>query len=139
MLRGNRCLLGLDGIRNNVDGDSAWVTSEKVRTAALHKEYNYSSINDDMPFVGRLWSACKESHVTLESNEYYTPDGIAMIGCDDKFYTLTDAATKFGLEVNSTVSTLPNVTTILDWAESATREEASSSSKFLSFDDTSSS
>ena len=92
-----------------------------------------------MPFVGRLWSACKESHVTLESNEYYTPDGIAMIGCDDKFYTLTDAATKFGLEVNSTVSTLPNVTTILDWAESATREEASSSSKFLSFDDTSSS
>ena len=59
--------------------------------------------------------------MTLVSNEHYTPDGIAMIGCNgNDFYNLKDMATKFGLEVNSTSARLPDVETILDWARSTT-------------------
>jgi len=132
VLRGNRCLLGLGSGNDNVDGSNTNIAKETMEAAALLEEYGHSSIDDEPPFVGRLWGGCEDSHVTLESNEYYTPDGIAMVGCNgNDFYKLQDLATKFGLEVNSTVSTLPDVKTILEWAQSATHQETLSST-FLS-------
>jgi hypothetical protein len=130
VLRGNRCLLGL---RIGKDNISTIIATKKIREAALREEYGYStSIDDEPPFVGRLWGGCVDSHVTLESNKYYTPDGIAMVVCNgDDFHKLQDMATKFGLEVNSTVSVLPDLKTILEWAKSATQsathQETSSS------------
>jgi len=135
VLRGNKCLLGLRTGKDNVRGDSMGIDTKKIREAALREEYGYSttSVDDESPFVGRLWGGCVDSHVTLESNEYYTPDGIAMVVCHgDDFHELQDMASKFGLEVNSTVSVLPDVKTILEWAKSATRsathQDTSSSS-----------
>ena len=131
VLRGNRCLLGLSTGNGNddADADNTSTATEKTGTDVLHEEHGYYSIDDEPPFVGSLWEACEDSSVTLESNEYYTPDGIALIGCNGRndFYTLQDMATKFGLEVNSTVSILPDVRTILEWAKSATHQETSSS------------
>jgi hypothetical protein len=135
VLRGNKCLLGLSTGKDDIRGDSTSIDTQKIRETALRKEYGYSTtgIDDEFPFVGRLWGGCVDSHVTLESNEYYTPDGIAMVVCHgDDFHELQDMATKFGLEVNSTVSVLPDVKTILEWAKSATRsathQDTSSSS-----------
>merc|ERR1712194_528046 len=104
--------------------------NEKIREAALREKYGYdtSSINDEGPFVGRLFGGCEDSHVTLESNKYYTPDGIAMVVCNGgDLYKLEDVQSKFGLEGNSTVAVLPDVKTILAWAEAATRRETLSS------------
>merc|ERR1711935_1045975 len=128
ILRGNRCLLGLRTDDDSVGGRSTSRGTEKFETATLHEKYGYSSNDDEPPFVGRLWGGCENSPVTLESNEYYTPDGIAMVACNSKdFYKLQDIATKFGLEINSTVSVLPDVKTILKWAKSTTDQETVSS------------
>lgn len=119
VLRGNRCLLGLRNDDGGGGGDTS-ITSEKMRASTLYNKYKYLTDDDDEPsFVGRLWGGCEDSHVTLESNEYYTPDGIAMIGCNgNDFYKLNDLTSKFGLEVNSTVALLPDVDTMLHWARS---------------------
>ena len=120
VLRGNRCLVGLRNDDDRIDCedfDSSCGTSEIMMTASSLDRV----LEDEPPFVGRLWGDCEASHVTLVSNEYYTPDGIAMIGCNgNDFYNLKDMATKFGLEVNSTSARLPDVETILDWARSTT-------------------
>ena len=142
ILRGNRCLVGLhdtyddDGETSDCknDNDSSCYTSKRMteamamatKTTSLSRASSSSSgttiiddnnFEDEPPFVGRLWGGCEDSHVTLASNEYYTPDGIALIGCNgNDFYNLSDMTTKFGLEVNSTNGPLPDVDTILEWA-----------------------
>jgi len=116
ILRGNRCLLGLGKVEIIKKTDTIY---ETMRLEALCKKYGCTRSSDEPPFVGRLWGGCEDSHVTLESNEYYTPDGIAMVGCNgNNFYKLRDVESKFGLEVNSTVALLPDVDTILAWARS---------------------
>ena len=123
VLRGNRCLVGLRDDDDKSDGDksdyevydSSYETSGTMVTVLSLD----GVLEDEPPFVGRLWGGCQDSHVTLVSNEYYTPDGIAMIACNgNDFYNLEDMATKFGLEVNSTSALLPDVQTILNWARS---------------------
>ena len=105
------------------------MSAKKIREVALREQYGYTSIEDEDPFVGRLWGGCEESHVTLEANEYYTPDGNAMVICHgDEYHKLQDMETKFELEVSSTVSVLPDLGTIFDWAKSITTLEASWSS-----------
>lgn len=122
VLRGNRCLVGVGNSKDTVDGTNDESIYEKARLDALYEHYGYSrpETRDDEPtFVGRLWGGCEDSHVTLESNEYYTPDGIARVGCNgDQFYTLSELESNFGLEVNSTVAPLPDVDTVLEWARS---------------------
>jgi hypothetical protein len=114
-----------------MNDDATAFNATKMKQESLLEEYGYSSsIDDDPPFLGRLWGGCEDPHVSLESNEYYTPDGIGLIWCngyDKPFQNLADMASKFGLEVNSTVSVLPDVTTMLTWAELATKEEKISS------------
>lgn len=139
VLRGNRCLLGLSTGSYAFNDDISTSSIKQVRENLLREKYGYnsSSIDDEPPFVGRLWGGCEDSHVTLESNEYYTPDGIAMVVCNgDDFHKLEEMESKFGLEVNSTVSVLPDVKTILTWAETATQHDMLSST-FLQNDVTS--
>ena len=116
ILRGNKCLLGLQGTLDS--SESYRISIRKIREARLREEYGYSVTDDDPKFVGSMYKGCV--NVTLESNEYYTPDGKAFIMCKDNFYDLNDMRNKLGLEINSTVSVLPDVKTILDWAKSAT-------------------
>ena len=149
ILRGNRCLVGLhdnyddDSETSDCenDNDSSCYTSKRMteamamatKTTSLSRASSSSSSttiiddnnsDDEPPFVGRLWGGCEDSHVTLASNEYYTPDGIALIGCNgNDFYNLSDMTTKFGLEVNSTNGPLPDVDTILEWATSVVMEK----------------
>jgi len=145
ILRGNRCLVGLHDNYDDDDetsdceddNDSSCYTSKRTtkamatttKTKSLSRASGTAIIIDDNdddepPFVGRLWGGCEDSYVTLVSNEYYTPDGIALIGCNGKdFYNLNDMATKFGLEVNSTNGALPDVDTILEWATSIVMEK----------------
>jgi len=115
ILRGNKCLLGLQGTLDSSDNESKRM---KFREARLREEYGYSINDDDPKFVGSMYRGCE--NVTLESNEYYTPDGKAFIMCSDNFYDMDDMRNKLGLEINSTVAVLPDVKTILDWAKSAT-------------------
>ena len=125
ILRGNKCLLGLGGGINDVDWIGGTTTSEQISLEVWNEKHNYVSKNDEPPFVGRVWQGCKDHPVTLEFNEYYTPDGIAIISCPaGEFHKLQDVQTEFGLELNSTVSKLPDVITILEWAKSATRESS---------------
>jgi len=119
ILRGNKCLLGLQGtLDSNKSDDMMMKSIRKIREARLREEYGYSITDDDPKFVGSMHKGCE--NVTLESNEYYTPDGKAFIMCKDNFYDLNDMRNKLGLEINSTVAVLPDVKTILDWAKSAT-------------------
>jgi hypothetical protein len=93
VLRGNRCLVGLGNSHNSID--------------------------DQIPFVGRLWGGCEDSHVTLAGNHYFTPDGVVKIAChEDDYVTLDEIQRKFGLEGNSTGGTLPSEVKILHWAKS---------------------
>jgi hypothetical protein len=110
VLRGNRCLIGLMKTSNMDD------PCQDPQCAS--KNLFTNSKDDKRTIVGGLWGGCQNSHVTLASNEYYTPDGTAMIGCGEDAYTLGDAATLFGLEVGSTSAVLPNEETIVGWAES---------------------
>jgi hypothetical protein len=143
ILRGNRCLVGLHDNYDDDDetsdckddNDSSCYTSKRMteamamatKTTSLFRASSSSGTtitDDEPPFVGRLWGGCEDSHVTLVSNEYYTPDGIALICCNGKdFYNLSDITTKFGLEVNSTNGPLPDVDTILEWATSIVMEK----------------
>lgn len=110
---------------NSDDGNSI-SAAQKMREASLREKYGYNNSNteDEDPFVGRLWGGCEDSHMTIESNEYYTPDGTAMVVCNgDNYHKLEDMAPTFGLEVNSTASVLPDVRTILAWAEAATNPD----------------
>ena len=139
VLRGNRCLVGLSTGSYAFNDDRPTSSTMQVRENLLREKYGYnsSSTDDESPFVGRLWGGCEDSHVTLESNEYYTPDGIAMVVCNgDDFHKLEEMGPNFGLEVNSTVSVLPDVKTILTWAEAATQHDVPSST-FLQNDVTS--
>ena len=86
ILRGNKCLLGLQGILDS--NDSYRISMRKIREARLREEYGYSITDDDPKFVGSMHKGCV--NVTLESNEYYTPDGKAFIMCKDNFYDLDD-------------------------------------------------
>eukprot|EP00537_Pseudo-nitzschia_pungens_P000096 CAMPEP_0172370382 /NCGR_PEP_ID=MMETSP1060-20121228/37386_1 /TAXON_ID=37318 /ORGANISM="Pseudo-nitzschia pungens, Strain cf. cingulata" /LENGTH=1053 /DNA_ID=CAMNT_0013095627 /DNA_START=190 /DNA_END=3351 /DNA_ORIENTATION=+ len=122
VLRGNRCLVGV-GKDEDSNGRRREETIYNVaKLEALHKHYGVSkpkTWDDETLFVGMLWGSCKDSPVTLESNEYYTPDGIARIGCDGgRFYTLSELQSNFGLEVNSMVASLPDVDIVLEWARS---------------------
>ena len=111
----------------NDDRPTSSTNSSQIREAMLREKYGYTNtkIDDEPPFVGRLWGGCVDSHLILESNEYYTPDGIAMVVCNgDDFHKLEEMGPKFGLEVNSTVAVLPDVKTILTWAETATQQNA---------------
>jgi len=122
VLRGNKCLIVVDTGKHE-DNSSASAT-QKMREGLVREKYGYNNSNNDDPFVGRLWQSCEDSPVTLESNEYYTPDGTAMVVCNGgEYHKLEDMAPTFGLEVNSTVSVLPDVRTILAWAEAATNSE----------------
>jgi hypothetical protein len=86
-----------------------WFHPEKVQS---------TSDGDEPPYVGRLWGGCDETPVSLRNNSYYTPDGIARVGCGgDEFYTLDDLKSKFGLlEEQSTSHRLPGEDEILNWA-----------------------
>jgi len=147
ILRGNRCLVGLhdtndDDKRNDCEDNNASLchtsnvmerrksmTARSLSSRSPTIEYDSFTgtiINgDEIPlFVGQLFEGCVDSHVTLVSNEYYTPDGIAMIACNGKdYYNINDMGKKFGLEVNSTCGPLPEVSTILDWATSMVMEQ----------------
>lgn len=125
ILRGNRCLIGLSNHKNtNVDDPTCRGNPRHCTSKNYHYLVNFTgaSIGDDdddeRPIVGGLWGGCQDSHVTLTGNEYYTPDGTAMIGCGEDAFTLADAAKEFGLEVGSTSSLFPNEETIVGWAES---------------------
>jgi len=118
ILRGNKCLLGLQGTLDGNESIAIETSNRNSREAVLRKEYGTSSQFVDPKFVGSMYLGCE--HATLESNEYYTPDGKAFIMCGDKYYNVNDMAEKLGQEINSTVTVLPEVKTILKWAKSAT-------------------
>ena len=111
ILRNNRCLIGLSKTSNLDDGCRDPYCSSKLGVDAPKR-------NDQRMIVGGLWGGCEDSHVTLSSNKYYTPDGTAMIGCGEEAYSLEQAATRFGLEINSTSDTFPKLESIVGWAES---------------------
>jgi len=122
VLRGNKCLIVVDS--GKYEDNSSASATQKMREALLREKYGYNNSNNDDPYVGGLWQSCEDSPVILESNEYYTPDGTAMVVCNgDEYHKLEDMAPTFGLEVNSTVSVLPDIRTILAWAEAATNPE----------------
>ena len=125
VLRGNRCLLGVGNTKHNAENKAVGIMYNKWRSEALQEHYGYptkrkgSGTGEGEPnFVGRLWGGCEDSHVTLESNEYYTPNGVAVLGCGNDFYNLSEVEARFGLEGNSTVSLLPETGVILEWARS---------------------
>lgn len=112
VFRNNRCLIGLNKDSQVDDGCRDPHCGSKIVVDNSRSNYEEGTI------IGGLWGGCENSHVTLSSNEYFTPDGTAMLGCGDDAFTLEAAATQFGLEINSTSRLLPDEGTILGWAES---------------------
>jgi hypothetical protein len=103
ILRSNRCVLGLEKASRNLNFSSAVDGVE--------------SIHSDPPNVGRFYGSCSDSHLTMTSNEYYTPDGVVNIGCNgNSFHTLKEMQHLFGLEIDSLGSKVPEDSTILEWA-----------------------
>lgn len=103
VLRSNRCIIGLDHVRNTVGG-----------LDATEKHWSKAS---SPPNVGRFYGDCADSHLTMASNEYYTPDGVVNIGCNgDIFHTLKEMQDLFGLETGSVGGKIPDDATILKWA-----------------------
>lgn len=95
VLRSNRCILGL--------GEA--------------KAISASTLRSDPPNVGRFYGECADSHLTMSSNEYFTPDGTVIIGCNgNSFHTMKEMQQMFGLEVDSTGGMVPDDLTILEWA-----------------------
>lgn len=102
-LRSNRCIVGLDKARTSINWISAIKTSERT--------------GDTPPNVGRFYGECGDSHLTMTSNEYYTPDGVVNIGCSgDNFHTLQELQDLFRLEIGSKGGTIPDDAVILQWA-----------------------
>jgi hypothetical protein len=52
----------------------------------------------------------------LSENQYFTPDGVAKIGCQDDTISLEELQTKYGMEIGSTHAMLPDEETMLQWA-----------------------
>ena len=102
VLRRNKCLLGLGDRMDSGCGDPSCAVPN-------------SNSEDASKIIGSLWSGCKDSHITLVSNEYYTPDGTAFIRCGQDETSLSSVQKEFGLEADSTISILPDEDTILMW------------------------
>lgn len=124
VLRGNKCLIGLGEIdkrsnsKHSVYSSSIFGNELSYTTRKLEARFSVED-KEEPPFVGRLWEGCFNSHVTLTSNKYYTPDGIARIACGErKFLNLSKVVSEFGLEENSTNQTLPGISEIIAWARS---------------------
>ena len=103
VVRRNRCLVGLGNKMGSGCGDPSC-----------------ASTTPETPESQMLVGSCSchgDSALKLSSNEYYTPSGEAMIQCfGDKKYNLDDIRRLFGLELESTKSTLPDEETIIKWA-----------------------
>jgi hypothetical protein len=101
VLRSNRCIVGLDTAR----------TTDNIVSVTSETEGN------NPPNVGQFYGDCADSHLTMISNEYYTPDGIVKIGCHgDRFHTMQEMQDLFGLEIGSRGGTIPGDAVILQWA-----------------------
>ena len=77
-------------------------------------------IDDDEKLEVVGWSSgCNESIVTMEHNQYFTPKGQAKANCGSTVYSLEELQEKFGLDLGSTWSSIPDDEQIMvDWAKS---------------------
>lgn len=113
-LRRNRCVLGLGSSENRVK--KAILAQTALGDIAFGK--NSSKLEKDSNVVGHFYGSCADSHLTLEKNEYYTPDGEIVIVCEsDSHHALEEMQEQFGLESGSTGGMLPCDSQILQWAE----------------------
>lgn len=104
ILRRNRCLVGLGHKMDSGCGDPSCSSPTPES-------------DESQQIVGYLWGSCKDSAVVLSENEYFTPDGKAKIGCDDGAFPLEEMQTKYGREIGSTHSKLPDEETMIQWAK----------------------
>jgi hypothetical protein len=111
VLRRNRCLVGLGNRMDSGCGDPSCASS-------------IPDSDESQRVVGTLWGGCQDSHLTLSSNAYYTPDGEAIIRCGEEDVTLEEMQTRFALESDSVKARLPDEETMLQWAKSMIHREA---------------
>ena len=118
ILKRNRCLVGLGQASAQLiqSGTKEEYISDDGVVDEDGKAYDNDVVDD---VIGTLWGGCEEPSFTarLSFNEYFTPTGSASIQCGDSKYSLEQVKDQFGVELNSTVGTLPEIDTILDWAE----------------------
>jgi len=111
-LYGNKCVVGL--ARNGVDTPDDDYSMHRFFDAPGHRSDPRE--NDGSTIVGKMWESCEETDLHLHANQYYTPDGKARIQCHgDEIYSLSDMQSKFGIELNSTSSPIPEDDVILNW------------------------
>jgi hypothetical protein len=103
-LRRNICIVGLGNKMDSGCGDPSCASSRPENEESLE-------------VVGRYGGGCLDSTVSLEQNQYFTPNGKAMFYCDDKKYSLAEMQ-KFHLEVGSSEAQVPSEDVLLNWARS---------------------
>lgn len=108
-VRRNRCLIGLGNKMGSGCGDPSCASS-------------IPETKDSLELVGTFWSSCGDSTLSVSTNEYYTPDGEAMIHFEDGIYSLEEVQKKCGLEAGSTTAKLPDEDTILKWGKQMVQE-----------------
>lgn len=101
--RRNRCLIGLGHKMGSGCGDPSCAVP-------------FPETKDANELIGTYYSPCGDTKLHLESNEYYTPDGKAMIQFEDGLFSLEDVKKKCKLENSSTSDTLPDEETMIGWA-----------------------
>jgi len=104
ILRRNRCLVGLGHKMGSGCGDPSCASPTPEKKVSQE-------------IVGHLWGGCEGSAVKLSSNQYYTPDGEARIGCGDDVISLGELQTHFGMEQDSMTEKLPDEETMIEWAK----------------------
>ena len=102
--KNNRCLVGLGNPMDSGCGDPSCASPRPES-------------DESQQIVGHLWGGCENSAFFLEKNQYFTPDGKARIGCQDNAIPLEDLQSKYGMEIGSTHSKLPNEDTLIQWAK----------------------
>lgn len=101
--RRNRCLVGLGHKMDSGCGDPSCAVP-------------FPETDDANELVGTFYSNCGDKTLQLESNKYYTPDGIAKIRFEDALFSLQEVQKKCGLENGSTSEKLPDEETMIGWA-----------------------
>lgn len=107
VVRNNRCIVGLETISST--------TKEHIELAGPRD--SKGELRDRLPDnIGYM--TCKNGNAVLYNNSYFTPHGNASISCRDldQEISFTDLQDKYGFEKGSTVSTIPPVKSILQWA-----------------------
>ncbi len=109
ILRRNRCLVGIGNKMGSGCGDPS--CADTIPESA-----------ESQQIVGRLWGGCDHSAVDLSANQYFTPDGEVKVGCGDDDIPLEELQTKYGMEIGSTKSKLPDEKTMIEWAQEMLNE-----------------